>query len=444
MGVIVLIYPDSPRLAIEYTNTDNLTVNSSHMGDRYDVVIAGAGPAGAQCARDIASRGYDVIVLETENEEEFPRQSNKSTGGTFPSMLTSFAIPDSVIMNHTTSVVLESPNEYHVQEQPGAVLEFADFKRFLVEDSRDRGATYRFDARVSRPIMEDGEIIGVNYNGDEEVFGDIIIDATGPSAPLARELDVSTLDRANQAIGIEFEFEGVDIDHDEYADLTDAMMLRLDHDLAPGGYSWIFHTGGDTAKVGLCYIQNDFHTRYAKDGMGIDDYLNYWLESDPRFANATRLEHKQHRGSAHIESPGRLCAANFMAIGDTVPTIDPLWGEGIHKGLKSARAAAITADHCLSTPDRDTSADRMSLYSKLWHRDVAPKMDTRLFMTQLMYFASNERFDQLMRDLDRLDQDTLAQANNGNKRAILKLLHLSDAPFLINFFRMRRRNGLGA
>ncbi|NIQ58114.1 MAG: FAD-dependent oxidoreductase, partial [Gemmatimonadetes bacterium] len=54
------------------------------MDDGYDVVIAGAGPAGAQCARDLAARDYDVVVLETESEDEFPRQSNKSTGGTFP------------------------------------------------------------------------------------------------------------------------------------------------------------------------------------------------------------------------------------------------------------------------------------------------------------------------------------------------------------------------
>ena len=31
--------------------------------EQYDAIIAGAGPAGAQAARDLAGRGYDVIVL---------------------------------------------------------------------------------------------------------------------------------------------------------------------------------------------------------------------------------------------------------------------------------------------------------------------------------------------------------------------------------------------
>jgi digeranylgeranylglycerophospholipid reductase len=410
------------------------------MDERFDVVIAGAGPAGAQCARDLATRDYDVLVLETEAEAAFPKQSNKSTGGTFPSMLTSFNVPDDVVMQFTDSIVLESPNHSYAREQTGAVLEFADFKRFLVRDGRDSGATYRFDARVSGPVVENGEVVGVRYNGGEEVYADVVVDATGPAAPLARALDVVDLQREKQAIGVEYEFEGIDLDHPGYADLHDAMMLRLDHDLAPGGYSWIFHTGGDTAKVGLCYIQNESHREYGKDGMTIDGYLDYWLETDPRFADATRLEGKQHRGSAHIQMPTGLSTDNFMAIGDTVPTIDPLWGEGIHKGMKSARAAAITIDSCLTPDDRDTSAAQMQLYDHLWHTEVAPKMRTRLLMTELLYLAPNERYDTLMRDLNQASPDTLNDANKGDLRALTKLLHLRDASFVKRLVEERLRN----
>ncbi|AGN00283.1 flavin-dependent dehydrogenase [Salinarchaeum sp. Harcht-Bsk1] len=399
------------------------------MDDHYDVVIAGAGPAGAQCARDVAARGYDVVVLETEAEDEFPAQSNKSTGGTFPSMMAAFGIPDDVVMQFTDEVVLESPNDFYVQDQPGAVLEFADFKRFLVADSQEKGADYIWDARVTAPLTEGGELVGVTYNGDEEVRGEVIVDATGPSAPLAKKLGVSNLERRNQAIGIEYEFEGVNLDADGHADLADAMMLRLDHDLAPGGYSWIFHTGDDTAKVGLCYIQNESYQRYATADRTIDGYLDYWVGKDPRLQDATRLEGKQHRGSAHIQPPTSLSTDSFMAIGDTVPTIDPLWGEGIHKCMKSARSAAIVADHAL-TGEVNTSAEKLSIYDKLWHQDVAPNVNKRLLMTKLLYLAPNGRYDQLMNDLRSAAKNTLAEANEGNKRAIASLLHLRDVPTL--------------
>ena len=407
------------------------------MSDRFDVVIAGAGPAGAQCARDLAQRGYDVVVLETEGEDEFPRQSNKSTAGTFPSMMAAFGIPDDVVMNYTDDVVLESPNHHFVQKQPGAVLEFADFKRFLVADGREEGAEYWFDSRVSRPITEDGNPVGVRYNGDQEVYGDIIIDATGPAAPLAKDLGVSDLTRKKQAIGVEYEMEGIDIDHEDFADLTNSMMLRLDHNLAPGGYSWIFHTGADTAKVGLCYIQNQAHREHGEDGMAIDDYLQYWLDNDPRFADARKLEGKVHRGSAHIQMPGEISTDSFMAVGDTVPTIDPLWGEGIHKGMQSGRAAATTADRCLTPEDPDTSAEAMAVYNKLWHSEVAPRMRERLLMTELLYLAPNSRYDTLMQDLQNAEENTLAKANAGNLTAMRKLIRLRDVPLLAKFARER-------
>jgi len=406
--------------------------------DRYDVVIAGAGPAGAQCARDLAARDHDVLVLEAESESEFPRQSNKSTGGTFPAMLASFGIPDDVVMQFTDSVVLESPNAYYVQERTGAVLEFADFKQFLVDEGRRHGADYRFDTRVSGPVTEAGEVTGARYNGSEEVSAEIVIDATGPAAALAKELGVSGLEREHQAIGVEYEFEGVDLDHAGYADLRNAMMLRLDHDVAPGGYSWVFHTGEDTAKVGVCYIQNGSYRTRADDGMTIDDYLDRWLETDPRFASARRLAGRHHRGSAHVQPPKGMSTDGFLAIGDTVPTVDPLWGEGIHKGMQSARAAAITADDCLTTRgEPDTSAERMAGYDELWHGQVAPQVRVRQLMTRLLYLASNERYDRLMRDLRRLDDDTLSRANGGEPLAIQRLLHLSDLPLLGRFARQR-------
>jgi len=407
------------------------------MSDHHDVVVAGAGPAGAQCARDLAQRGYDVVVLEAEPEDEFPRQSNKSTAGTFASMMGAFGVPDDVVMQYTDDVVLESPNRHFVQEQPGAVLEFADFKRWLVAEGREHGAEYRFQARANNPIMEDGEIVGVKYAGDEEVYGDIVVDATGPAAPLAKKLGVTNLERRNQAIGIEWEMEGVDVDHDGYADLHDSMMLRLDHDLAPGGYSWIFHTGGDTAKVGLCYIQNESFQQYGDPDKSIDDYLEYWMETDPRFENAEKLAGKQHRGSAHIQMPTNLSTDNFMAIGDTVPTIDPLWGEGIHKCMESARAAAVTADRCFMATEPDTSAEALSIYDDLWHKRVAPNARTRLTMTQLLYLASNERYDRLMADLQNADVETLSGANEGGWRSLLQFVHASDLPLLARFARER-------
>jgi digeranylgeranylglycerophospholipid reductase len=412
--------------------------------DHFDVVVAGAGPAGGQCARDLAARDYNVLLLETESETEFPRQSNKSTAGTFPEMLASFGVPNRLVEKFVDSVVIESPNRHYKKDQPGAVLDFVEFKRWLVAEARDHGAEVRFDARVNGPVTEGGEVVGVRYAGSEEVYADIVIDATGPSATLAKALDVVELHRANQAIGIDYKLKGLDLDHDDYADLHGAMMLRLDHDIAPGGYSWMFHTGGDTAKVGICYIQNERHEEVARNDMRIDDYLDYWRETDPRFEGAEPVEGERIlRGSAHIQMPGGLSTDGFMAIGDTVPTIDPLWGEGIDQCMQSGRAAAITADHCLTTDTRDTSADRMSVYDDLWRERVAPNMSRRLLMTELLYLVPNDRYDRFVETLHRLPGETLSNANTGSLTSIARLLEPGDLKYLSRLARNRLTDPYG-
>src|SRR5699024_9373846 len=130
--------------------------------------------------------------------------------------------------------------------------------------------------------------------------------------------------------------------------------------------------------------------------------------------------------------PDRVSSDGFRAVGDTVASVDPLCGQGIYKCMQSGRAAAVTADHCL-TGVNDTSADEMSIYADLWHRDVAPQAAVRLLMTHLLYYAPNERYDRFMRDLHRLDTDTLSAANNGSFRAIRNLLHREDLSLLRNF-----------
>ena len=61
-------------------------------------------------------------------------------------------------------------------------------------------------------------------------------------------------------------------------------------------------------------------------------------------------------------------------------------------------------------------------------------------MTRLMYLASNDRYDRLMRDMNELDEDTLTAINNGNRRAMRKLVHLSDLPLLARYANIHWRN----
>ncbi|ELY72267.1 FAD dependent oxidoreductase [Natrinema pellirubrum DSM 15624] len=93
----------------------------------------------------------------------------------------------------------------------------------------------------------------------------------------------------------------------------------------------------------------------------------------------------------------------------------------------------MTADRCL-TRKIDTSAEEMRVYDDLWEEQVAPKQDRRLMMTRLLYLAPNERYDLLMRDLNKLSRDTLSDINDGSKRGIVKLLYPNDLSYLWKYW----------
>ncbi len=406
------------------------------MDEKYDLTVVGAGPAGLEAAKTVANRGWDVAVLESESENDYPAQSNKSTAGTFPRMMGDFNIPDEVVMHNTDSVVLESPDNFYSQPQTGSVLEFGDFKEYLMEEAVDSGAEMYFDSRVNGPIVEEGDIQGVLYNGDQEIYSDIVIDAAGPSAPIAQDDEVGfiDLDPEKRAVGWEYLLEDVDLDADGYADLNDSMMLRLDHDIAPGGYSWIFHTGEDQAKVGLCYIDNNAHREYGGEDFNILDSLEEWIVDDIRFPEVSDREDieelERHQGSAHIQMPERVSNEGVMGVGDTVSTVDPLWGEGIDVGMKSGKQAGITALEALGHKrhggEADTSESMMGRYDKRWDENVAPNRWRRDFMTHLLYNADNERYDDLMDKLESLEGDSLRRLNEGSIKQAFKVMQISD------------------
>jgi digeranylgeranylglycerophospholipid reductase len=404
------------------------------MDQEYDVVIAGAGPSGSEAAKTIASRGYDVAVLESESEEDYPAQSNKSTAGTFPRMMGDFYIPDDVVMTNTDSVVLESQNSSFRTPQAGSVLEFGEFKEYMAEEAQEHGVDYIFDSHVVEPVVEDGSIQGVRYDGNQEVYSDIVIDATGPSAPIAQDEEVGFIDLEpeHRAVGWEYLLDDVELDAEGYADLNDAMMLRLDHDIAPGGYSWIFDAGDGKAKVGLCYMDNDSHSRYADDDFMVLDSLEEWIVEDDRFPEVEERSDidalERHQGSAHIQVPDQVSNESVMGVGDTVSTVDPLWGEGIDTGMKSGNLAGITALEALGKDPVDTSEEMMQQYDERWWNEIGDNRWERNFMTHLMYRMDNERYDRLLQDMEEADGDALSEVNDGNLMRGLSLAEAKDIP----------------
>ncbi|MFU8868434.1 NAD(P)/FAD-dependent oxidoreductase [Natronococcus sp.] len=361
----------------------------------FDVVVAGAGPAGLQFARELGRRStHSVVVLERNDELA---DNDKSTGGTFRQVIEGYDIPDRVVMDSSPDVVFEGPEARSRLAIPNYVLDFPAFVEYLGEDARKHGVEIVTGTRVSEPITEGGVVTGVRARrgGDSaEYYGELVVDATGPAGALTSELGMWDPDAAQRGIGKEYQVTG-SFDRD-------SMLFRFDHEYAPGGYAWVFPGGDGVFKVGVCWV-NDFHERHVPpDGGGIDEYVQRWIESDDRWT-VDEVE-AVHAGEVVSDnSINDRAGDGIVAVGDSVSSVNPLFGEGIRPGMESAEMAADVAIEALARGA--TSRETLLEYEKRWNREKGPKWKVQRVVGELLYDFDADQQNRFVRNIDRLSDE---------------------------------------
>jgi digeranylgeranylglycerophospholipid reductase len=360
----------------------------------YDVIVVGGGPSGLQFAREVGRRtDRSVAVLEANDELA---DNDKSTGGTFHQVVDGFDVPDDVVMDSNPAVVFEGPGATARLPIPNHVLDFPAFLEFLGEDAARHGVEVHTGVRVDGPVVERGGVAGVRTRdgGREQYRAEVVVDATGPAGALTRDLGMWDREAAQRGIGKEFEIKG--------RFECDAMLFRFDHDVAPGGYAWVFPAGEGVFKAGVCWV-DDHYTRHspADDG-AIDDYIRRWVESDPRWT----LEEVRavHAGEAVLDnSINRRAGDGIVAVGDAVSSINPLFGEGIRPGMESARMAADVVVDALAAGD--TSRDRLAGYERRWNRERGRRWKLQRIVGELLYDFDASQQDRFVENADALTDD---------------------------------------
>ncbi|MGY5852953.1 MAG: NAD(P)/FAD-dependent oxidoreductase [Candidatus Thorarchaeota archaeon] len=149
----------------------------------YDLVIAGTGPAGLMTAEQAAAKGLKTLVLEKRAQV---------TDSLMGELVTDKALkllrvkPDSeYIGNKYTAIVGESLDTgAGISVGEGLLGNSYIFDEDKCQElMRDRamadGAEFRYKARVKSVIKENGSVVGVKYNDDEEVRAGLTVGADG-------------------------------------------------------------------------------------------------------------------------------------------------------------------------------------------------------------------------------------------------------------------------
>jgi geranylgeranyl reductase family protein len=286
----------------------------------YDVIIAGAGPAGSTAARECAARGLSVLLLE---RAEFPRDKPCGGGVTVrAARLLPFAL-DPVVERAVFGLALSVRQERSLRCYAPEPLTFLTQRRrldtFLAEQAATAGARLCERTEVRAVERSNGTVIvraDTVYTGRTLVVADGVNGRTSRLAGIAprRRLVVALEGNLTPAGGVAPVW-------------SDA--LGIDAGSPPGGYGWIFPKG-DHLNFGVA-ARPDAARQLRAD---LDRLIrSYGFEPEGLWGLRGYHLPMRERGSA-------LAAGNVLLAGDAAGLLDPFSLEGIYAAIWSGRAAS--------------------------------------------------------------------------------------------------------
>ena len=234
---------------------------SKHSNDPYDVLIVGAGPAGAAAAYWLAQRGRRVIAVE---KKRFPREKTCGDGLTpravrqLHDLGLAERLEGSQRFDGLRSIAHGVTLELAWPEHPdfpsyGYVVRRRELDEMVVERAVKAGATVRHGAEAVAPVLENGLLAGAAVSQDgsstpEPIRARYVIVADGANSRFGRALGTAR-DRS-YPLGMAIRGYFTSPYHDEpwiesHLDLRDREGAHLP------GYGWIFPVGDGTVNVGV-------------------------------------------------------------------------------------------------------------------------------------------------------------------------------------------------
>ncbi|MEM7140623.1 MAG: geranylgeranyl reductase family protein [Actinomycetota bacterium] len=304
--------------------------------ERRDVIVIGAGPAGAAAAIRAARGGATVRVFEKAGQG---RDKVCGDGLTPRAVHALDELEIDMSGSHTIDGLRMIANNTR-RELPwpatgrfggkGAVWPRRHLDAHLVKAAIEAGAEIDWNTEAT-PLFDGDRVVGVEAAG-HRWESDLTVVATGAPGSVARMLGAQRVEDEPFGLAIRTYAETP-----RHADrhLEACLTLRDEHGTPVPGYGWMFPAGDGTVNIGVGALSTmkgfkklnlnsliDAYRDLVQDEWELGDFLE-----KPR---AWRLPMSVQR--RHGEG--------WVAIGDAAGLINPMNGEGIDYGLESGMLAA--------------------------------------------------------------------------------------------------------
>ncbi|MDD5748698.1 MAG: geranylgeranyl reductase family protein [Actinomycetota bacterium] len=343
----------------------------------YDVVVVGAGPAGASTAYHLAKRDVNVLLIDKCN---FPREKICGDGiapravrnlykmGLQERLDGNFLKFGGFIFGGAGRAVVkrEIPPTPRFPDH-GYIIRRIDFDKLLLDYSRENGVEVLEGTKVIAPLVEDGKVFGVKAlrNGEEiEICAKVVVGADGAHSVLGRKMGLLLNNPQYLGIAIRQYFEGVE-------EVGRYLEVYPDRVITPAS-GWVFPLGGSVANVGVGAMLYQIQ----KKKIDLHEYFQKFITESaivfPKLRNAKPISPLRGAllrvglGGSKVECPG------LILVGDAASMTNPVSGEGITYALETGEMAA---EHILESRmsgrgihhDPEEDSFREKLLSKYFH-----------------------------------------------------------------------------
>ncbi|MGQ0631295.1 MAG: geranylgeranyl reductase family protein [Sporichthyaceae bacterium] len=327
-----------------------------------DVIVVGAGPAGATAAFHLAQAGLDVLLLE---KTKFPREKVCGDGLTpravkslitmgIPTESSDGWIPNKGLRIIGGGVTIEVPwPDLASYPDYGLVRTRLDFDEILARHAEKAGARLHEQTNVTGPVLDpaSGRVVGVSAkraDGTESTFrAPITLAADGNSTRLSLALGLRKRDDRPMGVAVRTYYSSP-----RHTDDWLESWLELWDNSGPSprlmpGYGWVFGVGDGTCNVGLGALN-------TSAAFGKTDYrqmLKDWVASTPEewgFRDQNRVG--PILGAALPMGFNRTphYTRGVLLVGDAGGMVNPFNGEGIAYAMESGALAADVVTQALA------------------------------------------------------------------------------------------------
>lgn len=314
----------------------------------HDVVVVGAGPAGA-AATLTARRLAPAASIAVVEREAFPR--DKPCGDAISpdavAELAKLGLARAVDGYAAVEQLrLKSPSGHEVADAPpaaGYVIPRSVFDRRLADEARAAATTWlRATAREVHVTRADARVRAqAGSDGDAELRGRVVIGADGANSVVRRVMPDHAIAPRQMGVAVR-----------AYAPAPAGppeMLLIWEH-AAALAYAWSFPIDAQRCNVGYGVFGAATPTPRSQLLRRLEALLPHGAAADPASIRGHRLP---------LSGGGlRLGHGPVLLAGDAASLINPITGEGIYYALLSGRLAAMAA---LRSPEAPLRAYRATL-----------------------------------------------------------------------------------